>query len=90
MEFGSLKTKIETKAIEGFRKLDAYDVELDEKAAAKIQETHLVAQSYLRESPDGNFDGFVKLFLAGEEKTLRSSDATLVQAEGGSDNSTYS
>lgn len=44
--------------------------ELANKAAEKIQGTYFVADDYLRAHPDGNFDGFIDVYLEAEAQKL--------------------
>lgn len=49
-----------------FRNSKEYATKLGAKAAAKIHDTYLAVEKYLRERPEGGFDDFVEFFLAEE------------------------
>lgn len=61
---------MEEEVLRSFRSLDAYYAELNEKAAKKIYTTWTIASKYLYENPGGDFEGFIPVIIAEEERVL--------------------
>lgn len=54
------KDAVRAEAVETFRSSQEYVTEVGSKAAAKIHDTYLVAEKYLKDHPDGDFDDFIR------------------------------
>lgn len=78
--FEASREALKLEAVDAFRSSTEYAEEVGAKAAAKIHDTYVVAEKFLKEQPDGGFDGFIEVFLAAEEERARGS---LANAEAG-------
>lgn len=74
--FEASKEAIRLEAVDAFRGSAEYADELGAKAAAKVFDTYAVAEKYLKENPEGDFDGFIDVFLATEEGKARAPQDT--------------
>lgn len=72
----NVRASLQAEAVEMFRGSAKYATELGTKAAEKIHETYVVAEKYLKEQSDGDFDGFIEVFLIAEEEKARASRDT--------------
>lgn len=71
IKFEASKSVLWTEVVESFRASKQYTKKLSVKSVAKIQDTYVVAEKYLKKHPNGGFDGFVEVFMAAEEQKLQ-------------------
>lgn len=69
--FEAAREALRLEAVDVFRLSSEYAGEVGAKAAANIHDSYVVAEKHLKERPDGDFDGFIEVFLAAEEEKAR-------------------